>query len=112
VAPDRTRNKLARIVSTTLFLAIAFFTITSAFYIEFHYPAVMPRSPHPETGRIYPIRFKGQGTVYVNREELDRSDFVEYGLMPLYGVMMMLYFGVGTRLGWWTKGPKTPFAKF
>ncbi len=33
-------------------------------------------------------------------------------LMPLYGVMMMLYFGVGTRLGWWTKSPKTPFAKF
>lgn len=58
------------------------------------------------------MTFKGQGTVYVNREERDRSDFVEYRLMPIFGVTMMLYFGIGTRLGWWTIAPKTRFAKF
>jgi hypothetical protein len=106
------RNKFTKVVLTSLLLAVAFLTLTSAFFIEFRYPAVMPRSMQPETGRIYPMRFKGQGTVYVNREELDRSDFVEYRLMPIFGVTMMLYFGIGTRLGWWTIGPKTPFAKF
>ena len=112
MALDKPRNKFGRIVLTSLLLAISFFTVISALFIEFYYPAVMPRSPQPEIGRIYPMRFKGQGTVYVKKEELDRSDFVEYRLMPLYGVTALLYFGVATRLGWWTSRPKTPIAKF
>lgn len=108
---DRMRNKFTRIVFTSLLFAIAFLTLASSFYIGFRYSVVMPRSPQPETGRIYPMRFKGAGTVYVNRDELGRSDFVEYRLMPLFAVTMMLYFGVGTRLGWWPISPKKPFAK-
>jgi hypothetical protein len=109
---EGTRSQFARIAFTSLLLAVAFLTPASALYVKFHYPAVMPRSPQPETGRVYPMRFKGQSTVYVSKKELDRSDFVKYRLMPLFGLTMILYFGIGTRLDWWTVRPKTPFVKF
>ena len=113
MAPAKTRSRFTRIeiLLTGLLLAVAFTTITASFYIEFRYPAVMPRSPQPENGRVYPMKFKGHGTVYVDKKELDRSDFVEYRLMPLFGVSMMLYFGIGTRLGWWSAGPRNLLAK-
>jgi hypothetical protein len=83
-------NKLAKTVFTTYVVAFCFLTLISGLYIEFHYSAVMPRSPQPETGRIYPKWFKSGGTVYVNRKERDRSDFVEYPLMLLFGLSTLL----------------------
>jgi hypothetical protein len=94
-------NKTAKTALTSYLLALGFFTLISGLYIEFHYSAVMPRTPQAETGRIYPMLFKGAGTVYVSRKERGRSDFVEYRLMPLFGLTMLLGFGIGFRLGWW-----------
>jgi hypothetical protein len=105
-------NKLAKTVFSTYLVALCFLTLFSALYIEFHYSAVMPRNPQPETGRIYPMWFKSGGTVYVNQKERDRSDFVEYRLMPLYGLSMLFGFGIGVRLGWWDISPKGPYSKF
>ena len=97
---------------TTYVVALCFLTLTSGLYIEFHYSAVMPRSPQQESGRIYPMWFKSGGTVYVNRKERDRSDFVEYRQMPLFGLSMLFVFGIGVHLGWWGIGPKGPYSKF
>jgi hypothetical protein len=105
-------NKVAKTVVTTYLVALCFLTVISGLYIEFHYSAVMPRSPQPEAGRIYPMWFKSGGTVYVNRKERDRSDFVNYRLMPLFGLSMLLGFGIGVRLGWWDISPKGPYSKF
>jgi hypothetical protein len=106
------QNKFAKTVFMCLVVALGLSTLISGLYIEFHYSAVMPHSPQPETGRIYPKWFKSGGTVYVNRQERDRSDFVEYRLMPAFGLTMMLGFGIGVRQGWWSIASKGPFSKF
>jgi hypothetical protein len=54
------------------------------------------------------MRFEDSGTVYVNKKEHDRSDFVEYRMMPFYGLSMLLGFGIGIRLGWWDISPERP----
>lgn len=59
-----------------------------------------------------PMWFKSGGTVYVNQKERDRSDFVEYRLMPLYGLSMLFGVGIGVRLGWWDIDHKGPYSKF
>jgi hypothetical protein len=71
-------SKALRTAVLALCLATISFTGLSALYIRFHYAEVMPRSPQPETGRIYPMPAQYGGTVYVSRAELDRSDFVKY----------------------------------
>jgi hypothetical protein len=60
----------------------------------------MPRSPQPETGRTYRITAQYGAAVYVNKQELDRLNFVKYDLTTLSGVGMLALFLVGTRLGW------------
>ena len=105
-------NKVVKTMFTTYVVALCFLTLTSGLYIEFRYSAVMPRSSQQESGRIYPMWFKSGGTVYVNRKERDRSDFVEYRLMPLFGLSMLFGFGIGVHLGWWDIGPKGPYSKF
>jgi hypothetical protein len=103
-------NMIAKKAFSGWVVMLGLLTLTSALYIEFHYSAVMPRTPQPETGRIYPKWFKSAGgCVYVNKAELDRSDFVEYRLFPLFGLSMLLGFGIGVRLGWWDIGPKGPY---
>jgi hypothetical protein len=61
----------------------------------------MPRAPQPQTGRIYAIPAQYGGTIYVNRAELDRRNFVATYFFPAFGVVMVLYFSIGTSLGWW-----------
>jgi hypothetical protein len=84
-----------------LAISTGFIALAANLYIPFYYAAVMPRSPQPETGRIYAIPAQYGGAVYVNRVELDRRDFVSTYFFPVFGVVMVLYFSVGTRLGWW-----------
>lgn len=102
-------SKALRTAVLALCLATISFTGLSALYIRFHYAEVMPRSPQPETGRIYPMPAQYGGTVYVSRAELDRSDFVKYRLEPISGVVVLLCFSVGAWLGWWPKD-RSPFA--
>lgn len=105
-------NNLAKIVVVSLVFALGFITLASALYIEFHYSAVMPHHPQPETGRIYPKWFKSGGTVYLNRRELELSDFVQYRLFPACGIGALLCFGIGARLGWWNLSPKGKYSRF
>jgi hypothetical protein len=95
------KSKILRIGFQSLVLSTAFLTAATNLYIRFHYAAVMPRSPQPETGRIYAIPAQYGGTIYVNRAELDRRNLAADKLLPALGIVMVLYFSVGTSLGWW-----------
>jgi hypothetical protein len=83
--------------------AIILFTVAAAIYIRFDYAAVMPRSPQPESGRVYPIKAQYGGVVYVNERELERYDFIKYDLMTVSAVSSLVVFGIGWSLGWLVK---------
>jgi hypothetical protein len=95
------QSKALKIGFKILAISTAFIALAANLYIPFHYAAVMPRSPQPQTGRIYAIPAQYGGTVYVNRVELDRRNFVATYFFPVFGVVMVLYFSVGTSIGWW-----------
>lgn len=85
---------------------MSFLTLTSMLYVSIHYAAVMPRSPQPETGRIYPIKAQYEVVVYVNKQELRYRDFVKYDLITVTAVSGLLLFFLGTSLGWFKKRPR------
>lgn len=92
--------------SAVLFVAFAATCLSgsSELYIRFHYAAVMPRSPQPETGRVIPIPAQYRGTIYVTKAEFDRRDFVSYYIDPISFVLLILCFSAGAWLGWWPNG--------
>ena len=81
-------------------------------YIRFHYATVMPRSPEPETGRIYPIAALYGGVVYVSQKEIKYRDFAEHELVYVFGAVMILNFGLGNYLGWWPSVRRSEIGKF
>ena len=100
------RGKALKRGFAILAMSTGFIALAANLYIPFHYAAVMPRSPQPQTGRLYAIPAQYGGTVYVNRVELDRRNFVSTYFFPVFGVVMVLYFSVGTSLGWWWGSPR------
>ena len=94
------RNNFGKIALVSVVFGTVFFGLAANIYIPFHYAAVMPRSPQPETGRIYRVTAQYGAVVYVNKQELDRLDFVTYDLTIASGVGMIALFFVGMRLGW------------
>ena len=94
------RNKFTKIIFVSIVLGTVFFGLAANIYIPFHYAAVMPRSPQPETGRIYRVTAQYGAVVYVNKQELDRLDFAKYDLTIASAVGMLALFFVGMRLGW------------
>lgn len=95
------QNEALRIAFQILVVSIGLLGLTANLYIRFHYAAVMPRSPQVEMGRIYAIPAQSGGIIYVNRAELDHRDFISNDLLVIFCVLMVLYFSVGTALGWW-----------
>ncbi len=63
-----------------LWLAMAAFTAIATIGTSFYFLAEMPRSPSPETGRVYPAVAANNTRVYVNRTELGWQDFLHYDL--------------------------------
>ncbi len=74
-----------------LWLAAAAFTAPATIGTSFYFLAEMPRSPHPETGRVYPVGAAYNNLVYVNKTELAWQDFLEYdlGTVSLFGVVAL-----------------------
>jgi len=107
-APLRS-SKLLRAVVFTVCMAAVCIALFSDLYISFHYAAVMPRSPQPETGRVYAIPAQYGGTIYVSKTELDRRDFVRDVMAPISLVLVVLCFSVGAWLGWWANAQR-PYA--
>ena len=93
-------RRVLRVSFSALFMGTLLVSVSDNLYIRFHYAAVMPRSPQPGTGRIYPVPAQYGGTVYVNRAELDRRDFVQIKLPYVLFVLGALYFCSDAVLGW------------
>ncbi len=100
------KTKVVKIILICFVGSMSVVTLFAMIHIPFHYAAVMPRSPQPETGRVYAIKAQYELIVYVNKKELDRRDFVEYKLMPITGVSAVLLFLLGTRCGWFRKNDR------
>lgn len=93
-------NKLIKIAFVSIVLGTVFFGLAATIYIPIHYAAVMPRSPQPETGRIYRVTAQYGAVVYVNKQEFDRLEFVRYDLWIASAVGMLALFLIAMRLGW------------
>ncbi len=100
------KSKVVKIALIGFVSGMSLFTLVAMIYIPFHYAAVMPRSPQPETGRIYAVKAQYEVVVYVNKQELDRRDFVKYDLMTVTAVSGLLLFFLGSRLGWFKRGTR------
>ena len=100
------QNKALKLGFQILVICTGVIAVGATLYVPFHYAAVMPRAPQPETGRLFPIPAQYGGTIYVNRAELNCRNFVANYPMPIFGVIMVLYVSVGTRVGWWTIRPR------
>lgn len=97
------KSKVVKIALVGFVSGMSLFTLAAMIYIPFHYAAVMPRSPQPETGRIYPIKAQYEVVVYVNKQELDRRDFVKYDLTTVTAVSGLLLFFLGNRSRWFKR---------
>jgi hypothetical protein len=94
------RDRILKNVVMGLVFGTIIFSLAANTYIPFRYAAVMPRSPQPETGRIYRVTAQYGAVVYVSNKELNRFNFVKYDLAILSGIGMLGLFLLGTRLGW------------
>jgi hypothetical protein len=71
------KSNFAKSALIGLLGGVCLFTLAAIIYVRFHYAAVMPRSPEPETGRIFPVKAQFEVVVYVNERELQWRNFVE-----------------------------------
>ena len=83
-----------------LLVGTVVFTFAAEIYIRIRYAAVMPRSPEPQTGRVYRTMVAWGNVVYVNKQEIERVDFVNYDLMSVSGIFMLLLYYLKARLKW------------
>ena len=70
------KSRVVRLVFRTLVFGLGFITLATNLYVRFYYASAMPRSPQPETGRVYVIPALYGGSVYVTQKEYERRIFV------------------------------------
>ena len=87
-----------------IFFGTVAFGLIGMLYVRFHYQAVMPKSPQPATGRIYPVGAQ-YSVVYVNKGEREFATFVEEDNFVLAFASGLLWVFLGMRLGWFKKKP-------
>jgi hypothetical protein len=104
IFPKLVESKWLKIAVFGLFFCAVAFGLIGMFYIRFHYQAVMPRSPQPAIGKIYPVGAQ-YTVVYVNKQEREFTSFVEYVMPVVAFVCGLLNFFLGMRLGWFKKKP-------
>jgi hypothetical protein len=93
-------NAFAKKILVGLLAGTVVFTVAAEIYLRFHFAAAMPRSPDPLSGRTYRTMAVYGSAVYVNKQELDRVDFVNYDLMSVSGIFMLVLFYLKARLKW------------
>lgn len=97
-------SRWLKAVVVTLFFGTVALGLIGMFYVRFHYQAVMPRSPQPETGRLYPVEAQNW-VVYVDKQEREFASFVQ-DVLPVFAFASgLLYVFLGMRLGWFKKKP-------
>ncbi len=85
-------NKNVRTVVAAVLITPLLLTIVLGSYLEFHYDAVMPRSPQPQTTRVYRLMVKGGSVVYVNQREFDLLNFIRHYMLSVSGICAMFAF--------------------
>jgi hypothetical protein len=105
------KGKLVSLVFRALVFTLGFVTLSANLYVRFYYASAMPRSPQPQTGRVYAIPAQYGGTVYINREEYERRTFIRDDLISIFGVVMLLYVGTEAAIARWINAPKTAASK-
>lgn len=69
-------------------------------FLPLHYAGVMPRSPQPDSGRIYRVAVGSGIDVYLNKSDTHLLDLVEYKLSAVaVGCMFVLLYYL-KRLKW------------
>jgi hypothetical protein len=71
-----------------LLVVTLFACILGAGYIDTFYLPAMPRTPQPDTGKIYPVQWKSI-SVSVNREALNRASLA-HKTLPIVGLCCFL----------------------
>jgi hypothetical protein len=83
-------RKFARRALICILGGILVISFATTLYTRVHYAAVMPQSPQPQSGRIYRT-MAGFGTsVYINKQEQDWVNFVDYDLMTVSGICALV----------------------
>jgi len=72
-------------------LAAMLLTAVARLGTQFYYLESMPRSPQPQSGRIYPAGAAYNTLVYVNKKELAWTNFIDYYMMTAVGVGVVLF---------------------
>ncbi len=93
-------SRVVRKVLMGILVFIVFANVVLGIYLRFYFVGVMPRSPIPSIGRIYPVTAAYGYKVYVNKEELRYFDFVDYDLGTVSPVCMLLLYYFGVRRKW------------
>jgi nitrate reductase NapE component len=60
--------------------------------IQMNYTKSMPHDPQPETGRTYLYEVNHDAYRYLNKRELERAKFAQFGLYPL---ALVCFLGLG-----------------
>jgi hypothetical protein len=76
------------------------FTVIAGIYMRIHYAAVMPRSPEPQTGRIYGTMAALEAKADVNKKEIHRRYAIDYNLGAASVLIMFLVYYLRIRLKW------------
>jgi hypothetical protein len=75
---------------------VVLFTVLAGVYLDVRYAYTMPREPQPQFGRVFRVVVNHGTVVYVNKEEFDRMNFIEYDLMPISGVGALVAYFIKT----------------
>jgi nitrate reductase NapE component len=57
--------------------------------IQIYYTKYMPHDPEPATGRTYLYEVNHDAYRYLNKQELERAKFAQFGLYPLAVVCLL-----------------------
>lgn len=83
-------NGILRKVVLGLFVTVGVFTIVAGAYLNVEYASTMPRSPQPSVGRIFKVVVNHGATVYINKQEVERLNFVDHYLGPTFGLCLLV----------------------
>src|ERR1022692_1527584 len=76
-------RKRAKVALTCLLSGVLLVNCIAGLYTAFYYWGAMPRTPQPQTGRVYRAGAAYNTAVYVTKGEFDWVNFLEYDMAPI-----------------------------
>jgi hypothetical protein len=87
--PSRLSGILRKIV-LGLFVTVGIFTVAAGAYLNVEYASTMPRFPQPRVGRIFKVVVNHGTTVYINKRDVDKLNFVDLYLGLGFGFCLLV----------------------